>query len=288
MQLTRPRTGASALCRRCFLARRVGSVHPSSGSMFASAVPAHRIRSQMRFDDERLDLATPRLLDSVQTLNSIDDRVAGAPSGRWASEFGVRAKPKAVSWNSHRFLRKQHDVRTNSYSGETGVVASRFPMGRVETRQAPDNEQSIRMGASHSMRDVRTPHTNDGTIGKDTRMGVQLPFPGSYQRGNSRSGLPIYPRAESPSDRGPHNWGRAYIGQNVPDPYDTKPVENDWMRPSSSAGGWSKMGGRPAGDPALERRTLRSAPIFTPWNKLESWQVEHLPRTPLVPLARIP
>ena len=83
----------------------------------------------------------------------------------------------------------------------------------------------------------------------------------------------------------------------VPDPYDTKPVENDWMRPSTSAGGWSKMGGRAAGDPALERRTdlrcaangnLRSEPIFTPWNKLEAWQVTDLPRTPLVSLTRIP
>ena len=52
--------------------------------------------------------------------------------------------------------------------------------------------------------------------------------------------------------------------------------------PSKSAGGWSKNRGQHAGDPALERRTLRAVPIFTPWNKLENWQIADMPRTPLV------
>jgi hypothetical protein len=249
--------------------------------MFSPTVPAHRIRSQMRFSDERLDVAAPRPLDAPMRLNSIEDRVSSAPSGRWASEFGVRARPKAVSWSSHRFLRKQNDVRTNSYSGTTGVVPSRYPMSRIEPRVAVDNELSIRIGASRDMRGVRTPHCNDGTVGKDTRMALQLSFTGSYLRGNMREHPPIHPRGEAPPDRGPHNWGRAYIGSHLPDPYDTKPVENDWSRPSKSAGGWSKCGGHAAGNPELERRTLRSKPIFTPWNKLENWQIADMPRTPL-------
>jgi hypothetical protein len=250
--------------------------------MFTPTVPAHRIGTQLRFSDSGVDLATPRPLDAPMRLNSIDERVCRSGSGRWASEFGVRARPKAVSWDSHRFLRKQNEVRTNSYSGTTGVVPSRFPTSRVETRVAVDNELSIRLGASHDMRGVRTPHANDGTVGKDNRMVQQLSFPGGYLRGNMSNALPVYPRAESPNDRGPHNWGRAFEGSHLPDPYDTKPVENDWSRPSKSAGGWSKNRGQHAGDPALERRTLRAVPIFTPWNKLENWQIADMPRTPLV------
>ena len=250
--------------------------------MFAPTVPAHRIRSQMRFSDEGLDLSTPQPLDAPMRLNSIDDRVSSTPAGRWASEFGTRARPKAVSWNSHRFLRGQNQVRTNSYSGTTSVVPSRYPMSRIEPREAVDNELSIRLGASRDMRGVRTPHSNDGTVGKDARMLQQLSFPGSYLRGNMHSTPPIYPRGRAPHDRGPHNWGRAYKGSHLPDPYDIKPVENDWCRPSKSAGGWSKHGGHATGNPELERRTLRAQPIFTPWNKLENWQVADMPRTPLV------
>lgn len=252
-----------------------------TGSMFSPTVPAHRIRSQMRFSDEALDLATPLPLDRPMRVNSIDDRVASSSSGRWASEFGVRVHPKAVSWDSHRFLRKHNDVRTNSYSGTTGVAPSRYPLSRIEPRAAVDNELSIRIGASRYMRGVRTPQSNDGTVGKDTRMAQQLSFPGSYLRGNMRDCLPVYARGEAPPDRGPHNWGRAYIGSHLPDPYDTRPVENDWSRPSKSAGGWSKRGGHAVGNPELERRTLRATPIFTPWNKLENWQIADMPRTPL-------
>ena len=261
--------------------------------MFSPVAPAHRVSARERFAARPgVDVLSPRGSDAALRLSSLHDRLASTRSGRWTGEGSGRARPTAVSWESHRFLRKQHEVRTNAYSGGGSASArsiaglDRSP-GRINFARLPwhDNELSVRLGASRDMRGTTTPHHNDGTVGKDTRMRQQLAFPGGYERGNLRGGLPVHPRADvrpshplsfaglssacclqAPSDQ----VKAAYEGSQLPDNYNVSPVENSWMRETHSTAGWSQ--GRRAGNESLERRTLQAQPVFPPVKKLERWQ----------------
>ena len=172
--------------------------------MFSPVAPAHRVSARERFAARPgVDVLSPRGSDAALRLSSLHERLASTRSGRWTGEGAGCARPTAVSWNSHRFLRKQHEVRTNAYSGGGSASArsiaglDRSP-GRINFARLPwhDNELSVRLGASRDMRGTTTPHHNDGTVGKDTRMRQQLAFPGGYERGNLRGGLPVHPRAD--------------------------------------------------------------------------------------------